>query len=239
MDLCMEHTPDMSSWPIDSRPVTFEVDVEGLSLVVIPVSSLTVRQSQPDFERFEQSIFAEIRKKTRSEDIRDDPVFRAYRDLYWRFGMDPTKTRVSSEALVRRIVVGEDLWRISDLVDVVNLASAYHKIPIGLVDVSQIVGQLRVRTARVGEVFRRIGGSEIVCRGREIVLADDLKIVCFGYASYDSDLTRVTNKTRNVLVILYGAPGVESVMSSAVDVTLQMLSRWLSCTVGEPRVYRR
>jgi len=41
------------------------------------------------------------------EGLKEDPVVRAYRDFYWRLGIDPTKVRPSSEALARRALRGE------------------------------------------------------------------------------------------------------------------------------------
>jgi DNA/RNA-binding domain of Phe-tRNA-synthetase-like protein len=135
--------------------------------MVARLTELDLGKSSPDFEKYEQELFGEIRSRTTLDDVKDDPIFRSYRDLYWTFGMDPTKLRVSSEALLRRIVRGLNFWRISTLVDVANLVSAYHKLPIGLIDEAALVGDLVVRTAHKGEGFERIGGKQLTCRGRE------------------------------------------------------------------------
>jgi len=214
------------------RAVRFDVQREGLSLMVARLTELDLGKSSPDFEKYEQELFGEIRSRTTLDDVKDDPVFRSYRDLYWTFGMDPTKLRVSSEALLRRIVRGLNFWRISTLVDVANLVSAYHKLPIGLIDETALVGDLVVRTAHKGEVFERIGGKQLTCRGREIVLADDEKIICFGYATHDSDRTKVTPKSKTILLLIYGAPVVTpDMMASAANLTLEMVDRWVACTV--------
>ncbi len=225
----------MSSIP----KLRFEVEREGLSAWLAKLSDLKLGKSSKEFEVYEQNIFSEIRSKDDLDSMKDDPLFRSYRDLYWTFGMDPTKLRVSSEALRRRILRGLNLWRISDVVDVANLASAFHKLPIGLVDDAQRVGELRVRTAQKGEEFVRIGGKTIHCRGREIVLADDEKIICFGYATHDSEQTKVGPETRDVLFLIYGAQAATNlVMKSAVETTTGMISRWLDCTVVGHRIYR-
>jgi len=200
--------------------------------MVARLTELDLRKSDSDFEKYEQELFGEIRSRTTLDDVKDDPIFRSYRDLYWTFGMDPTKLRVSSEALLRRIVRGLNFWRISTLVDVANLASAYHKLPIGLIDETTLIGNIVVRTAHKGEVFERIGGKQLVCRGREIVLADDEKIICFGYATHDSERTKATPKSKSILLLIYGAPVVTlDMMTSAANLTLGMVDRWVTCTV--------
>jgi len=214
------------------RAVRFDVQREGLSLMIARLAELDLGKSGPDFEKYEQELFGEIRSRTTLDDVKDDSIFRSYRDLYWTFGMDPTKLRVSSEALLRRIVRGLNFWRISTLVDVANLASAYHKLPIGLIDEATLVGDLVVRTANKGEIFERIGGKQLTCRGREIVLADDEKIICFGYATHDSERTKVTPKSKSILLLIYGAPIVTpDMMTSAANFTLEMVRRWVACTI--------
>ncbi|TXT55845.1 MAG: hypothetical protein BAJATHORv1_30228 [Candidatus Thorarchaeota archaeon] len=218
--------------------VTFETS-EKLSIGILPLVETNVSGSLPDFQEFEASIFNEIRLKFNDLDsLSNYSPFRSYRDLYWRHGMDPTKIRVSSEALVRRILKRENLWRISNIVDTANLASAYHSLPIGLIDSAYLKGNLSVRTAERGEVFERIGGKSIICRGREIVLADADKIVCFGFASYDSQKTRVRENSRDILLLIYGAPVVsETSMNDAMEKTKMIIEQWVECEFGRLAFY--
>ncbi|MFW9792923.1 MAG: B3/4 domain-containing protein [Candidatus Thorarchaeota archaeon] len=222
----------------ESPRIRFEVDRPGLSVSLIMLEDLKVGRSSSSFEEYEKETFEEIRTHMTLEEAKDDPIFRSYRDLYWTFGMDPTKLRVSSEAVLRRILRGLNLWRISNIVDIVNLASAYHKIPIGLIDAVKLKGDLVVRTAFNGEIFQRIGGKLIICRGREIVVADQEKIVCFGFATHDSERTMITPDSSRVLVLLYGAEVVtKDVMDNALRITLDMIDQWLDCRVSKPMIF--
>lgn len=225
---------------LDKRPsISFEVDRPGLSVAMVILDKLKVGQSTSSFEAYEQETFKEIRSQMTLEEAKDDLIFRSYRDLYWTFGMDPTKLRVSSEAVLRRILKGLNLWRISDIVDIVNLASAYHKIPISLIDASKLKGDLVIRSAFKGELFQRIGSKIIMCRGREIVVADDQKIVCFGYATHDSERTMITKDSSRVIVLLYGAEVVtRDVMDEALKITLEMIDQWLDCRVSKPTIFK-
>jgi len=223
----------------DEGPIIrFEVDRPNLKVAMVILDELKVGESTSSFEEYERETFKEIRSKIKLDETKDDPIFRSDRDLYWTFGMDPTKLRVSSEAVLRRILKGMNLWRISDVVDIINLASAYHKIPIGLIDASKLKGDLLIRSALNGEVFQRIGGKTIMCRGREIVVADEEKIVCFGYATHDSERTMITKETKRALVLLYGAEIVTSdLMSIALRITIDMIDQWLDCRVSEPILF--
>jgi len=224
--------------PSDTHVLRFEVNRPGLSIGMVVLDDLKVGSSGPSFELYEQETFKELRSLMTLEGVKDDPIFRSYRALYWTFGMDPTKLRVSSEAVLRRILKGQNLWRISDVVDIINLASAYHKIPISLVDLTKLDGTLVVRTAKDGEIFQRIGGKTIMCRGREIVIADDKKIVCFGYATHDSERTMITQESKHVAMLLLGSDAItKQLMNDALQITLEMIDQWLDCKVSEPVLF--
>ncbi|MHA1289940.1 MAG: hypothetical protein ACTSPB_21370, partial [Candidatus Thorarchaeota archaeon] len=67
----------------------------------------------------------------------------------------------------------------------------------------------------------------------------DKKIVCFGYATHDSEYTMITNESNNILVLLYGADFVsKSMMEQALKVTIDMIGLWLDCEVSEPMFFR-
>ncbi len=218
--------------------IRFETSPTGVSIVVIELDNLNLTKSSKAFEDYEQSLFQHIRSNNELNDLGSEQLIKSYRALHWTYGIDPTKKRVSSEAVLRRVLKGENLWRISNLVDVVNLASAYHKIPIGLIDASKTSGQLVLRQARHGEVFVRIGGEELECRGRELVLADDKGIICYGFAIHDSDRTKVTRESKRVILLLYGAPNAtRNIMEDATSFTLNMVKQWVDCTVSEPIRY--
>ena len=75
--------------------------------------------------------------RTRAESA---DVTAAVRTMYKRVGLDPTKTRPSSEALLRRVRKGDELPRINSLVDVINWCSLESQLPFGLYDRDQISG---------------------------------------------------------------------------------------------------
>jgi DNA/RNA-binding domain of Phe-tRNA-synthetase-like protein len=62
----------------------------------------------------------------------------AVRTMYKKVGIDPTKTRPSNEALLRRVRKGDTLPRINAAVDVINWCSLEFQLPYGLYDASKI-----------------------------------------------------------------------------------------------------
>lgn len=215
--------------------IRFETTPSGTSIMMVLLENLNLGKSSKSFETYEQELFKEIRTNNVLEELSTDLILQSYRSLHWTYGIDPTKKRGSSEAVLRRVLQGQNLWRISNLVDIVNLASAYHKIPIGLVDADKMSGDLVLRTAQKGELFQRIGGEPITCRGRELVLADEIGIVCYGFAIHDSERTKVTSASQRVLMLHYGAQVVsKDNLMAATSFTIELVKRWVDCSISEP-----
>lgn len=141
------------------------------------------------------------------ENLRKNPIVRAYRDFYWRIGIDPTKQRPASEALARRILSGSGLPPINNVVDAGNLASAETLIPIGLYDLDKVSGELVLRFAKPGEQFIDITGKVKKLDPNVIVLADDQGLIHV-FPHRDSTRTMITWETKRVLIVGCGVPGV-------------------------------
>ena len=170
----------------------------------------STRRGRPEeLEEFVRDAVREIRGKYQLSTLKDIPLFRAYRDFFWRLGIDPTKERPSAEALVRRVLSGKPFPAINNLVDAYNVASMLSGIPIATFDADTIFGpKIELRFAKEGELFIGIGMRKPVqLSGHELVMADGQGPIAI-YPYRDSDRTKVTERTVRVLVVACGAPGV-------------------------------
>ncbi len=147
----------------------------GLGVLEVKINDVSVRRSNKDLEQFKKDKQEEIRKRIPSLDVvKDLPVLRAYRNFYWKVGIDPTKTRAAGEALIRRILGGRDLPTVNTLVDSYNIASAESSFAIAAFDADVIdSANLMMRTANKGETFKGIGmDAPISLSGVEVVIED-------------------------------------------------------------------
>ena len=124
----------------------------------------------------------------------------AVRSMYKKVGIDPTKRRPSSEALLRRVRKGDPLPRINSMVDVCNWCSLEFQLPYGLYDAAQIDGDVVLRLGLPGESYAGIRKDDVHVGGR-IALAD--RIGPFGNPTSDSARTMVTTATVGALVIVF------------------------------------
>jgi DNA/RNA-binding domain of Phe-tRNA-synthetase-like protein len=164
------------------------------------------RSRREVFHLLVEELKNEIRDKIQTLDrLKDDPAIRSLRSFYWKIGIDPTKTRPSSEALVRRMF-RKGLPSINNLVDAGNLASARSFIPIGLYDIERMEGSPTLRLSREGESFNGIGGKEEVLNEGVPVLSDEAGVIHI-YPHRDSLRTMIREDTRDVLMISCGVKG--------------------------------
>ena len=124
----------------------------------------------------------------------------ATRAMYKRCGIDPTKTRPSSEALLRRVRKGDPLPRVNGLVDIINWCSAETQIAYGLYDLARVQPPVMLRLGAPGEGYDGIRKDRVNVEGR-LTLADEHGP--FGNPTSDSARTMTTPATTEVLVVLY------------------------------------
>ena len=143
----------------------------------------------------------------------------AVRTMYKKVGLDPTKTRPSNGALLRRVRKGDTLPRINSAVDIVNWCSLEFQLPYGLYDASKIAGEVTMRLGVEGEKYAGIRKDEVNVGGR-ITVADGNGP--FGNPTSDSARTMVTPATTELLVVIYApieiaSPQLERVLATTAE----------------------
>jgi DNA/RNA-binding domain of Phe-tRNA-synthetase-like protein len=183
--------------------VRCEIDVD---VVALELYELEVTSPREDFE-------LEIKRTAqavRSGEV--GPLDRA-RQLYRRFGVDPTRVRPSSEALLRRLKKGELMPRVNSLVDVANSLSIQLQVPVGLYDLEKVKGdELVIRLGAEGERYEGIGKERVNVAGR-ICVAD--AVGACGNPSADSQRTMITTDTERAAWIYFLPVGEDDIDRTA------------------------
>jgi DNA/RNA-binding domain of Phe-tRNA-synthetase-like protein len=209
---------------MDSR---LEAAFPQLRALICEIRGVKVVKRSSELESFKAELIKQVRKQHSLESLKDLPTARAYRDFFWRVGVDPTKNRPAAEALIRRILRGGTIPNINTLVDAYNLASIKTEIALAAFDLDRLKGDLLMRFAEKGEEFMGIGMQKpIVLQGGEIVVSDSEKLVAV-YPHRDADNTKVTEKTKNVVLVICGVPGIpEETLRNAKQVAIEYITRF-------------
>lgn len=168
--------------------------------------------------------------------INQRPAIAATRRLYKALGKDPGRYRVASEQLCRRIIRGLGPYRLTTLIDVVNLVSIASGYPISGLDADCIEGPLmEMGVGRAGEVYHGIGRGELNIEGMP-VYRDALGGIAT--PTSDEERTKFTLDTTHVQICI-NAFGEEMPLAQAVDWMVQLLSRYTQATDVETKIVKR
>jgi DNA/RNA-binding domain of Phe-tRNA-synthetase-like protein len=126
------------------------------------------------------------------------------RNMYKRFGIDPTKTRPSSEALLRRVRKGNPLPRINSLVDISNWCSVELQWCYGLYDLSKVAPPVELRRGRAGEEYPGIRKDAVHLEGRPALVDASGP---FGNPTSDAARTMVTPATTTAMYVIFAPAG--------------------------------
>jgi len=126
-----------------------------------------------------------------------------WRKAYSSFRTDPSKFKCSSEALVRRVLKGDNIRHINKLVDAYNYTSLKYKTPVGGEDLASIKETVWLKIAEGGEHFVALGSTdpEFPERG-EVVYVSGKEILCRKWNWRESDRTKLTENTENAILVI-------------------------------------
>ena len=178
---------------------------------------------------------ADYRQRYTTESIKLMPSIEATREAYKRCGKDPSRYRPSGEALVRRTLKGNDLYHVSTLVDLINLASIAYGYSIGGFDAERIQGNtLTLGIGREGEPYEGIGRGALNIEGLP-VYRDSQGGICT--PTSDHERTKITLGTTHLLSIVNGYDGNRENTLRCAQYIQQLLSRYADSDGGEIIVF--
>ena len=127
------------------------------------------------------------------------PKIKVSRDGYKKLGKDPSHTRLACEALLRRVVKGDELYRLGDIIDLGNILSIKTMRSVCVVDADKIVGDVTIRIGTKEDEYYGINRGQINV-DKIPLYTDDLGP--FGNPTSDTDRTKVTGNTKNILIMI-------------------------------------
>lgn len=157
---------------------------------------------------------AEVRNRLRLETLSEQPAVAGLRRLFRRAGCDPTRYRSGSEALLRRVLKGEEVPEVHPLVDLGNLVALELAANVCVMDADRAAPPFVFRAGRPGEEMLSLRGP-FDCAGKPLLIDEvgpaDVPIT-------GADRLRVTEATRRAWLIVYLPAGVVSAEDASAAV---------------------
>lgn len=195
------------------------IDLPGVKLGTVEADDVRIVLVHPELAQLMDRVCEQKRREFSVESLPDAEPVRSVRAMFREWGMDPSKYRPSSEALLRRVVQGKGLYRVSNIVDIGNLGSIETGWPYGCYDRSRIQPPIVFRNGAAGERYERVGKEMWHLEGRPVLADADGP---FGSPISDSTRSMIAESTREALIVIYapaGAPdaALESATAKAAE----------------------
>lgn len=179
---------------------------------------------------------AKYREQLTTESLKQMPSIEATRRVYRACGKDPSRYRPASEALIRRMLQGKELYQRDTLVDLINLASIAFGYSIGGFDVDRFVGDtLTLGVGRHDEPYEGIGRGMINIEGLP-VYRDAAGGV--GTPTSDHERTKIQMSTTRLVVLINGYDGCEERVCANAEYIQQLLRRYAGSDGGAYAIYK-
>lgn len=181
--------------------MSFEIKIEGTS------DSL-----KDEIRKIEN----EVIKDLTLENLLKQPRIEAARVGYRRLGKDPSRYRLATEALLRRLIKGNGLYFINNAVDIGNILSVRTQRSVAVLDEDKIIGDILIRIGEE-EPYEGIGRGNINIKNIPVYCD---QIGPFGTPTSDTPRTRITEQTSNVLLFITsfnGKDGLEEDVTMAKE----------------------
>lgn len=150
-------------------------------------------------DKYLEKMYLEYPSLYNYELITQIPKLKNTRDGYKKMGKDPSHTRPACEALLRRIVKGNKLYRLGDVIDVGNILSVLTLRSVCVVDLDKIVGDVVIRLGTKEDIYEGINRGLINVTNIPVYTDN---VGPFGCPTSDTLRTCVTNTTKKVLVMI-------------------------------------
>ena len=178
-----------------------KIALPGVKLGIVEADEVRVVSADPELAKLMDEVCARKRREFTVETLAESEPVRAVRAMFREWGMDPSKYRPSSEALLRRVVQGKGLYRVSNVVDIGNLGSHRDRLAVRMLRPRRKLARPSHSVmAPAGEKYEGIGKQIWHLEGRP-VLADPQGP--FGSPISDSTRSMITESATQVMIVIY------------------------------------
>ena len=196
-----------------------------LKLGVIECQVRVTKDDDKLWEVINQNI-SQIEQSMTVEDVRNKSTISSSKDGYRKVGKDPNRYRLSAESLLRRIVNGKGLYKINNVVDLLNLASIKSGFSIGGYNADKIVGTIKMGLGQADEAYEGIGRGQLNVENLPL-FRDDMG--AFGSATSDSLRTQIDSNCQNLLMVFFSYQGEEELHEAMTHAT-DLLTEFATAT---------
>jgi len=208
-----------------------------LNIGIVIVKGIDNKGKNKEIDKLLKEVEDYINLNFTPEALSKHEMISPWRTVYSEFGSKPSKYHSSIEALMRRILKGNKIPLVSKLVDLYNYLSLKHLIPMGSDDIDKVDGDILLTFAEGSEKFAPLGSPDVIENPDkdEVVYKDSSKILCRKWNWRDSDETKITEDSKNVILYVEGLPPISR--KKLISVCKELAELITAFCKGEAKYY--
>lgn len=197
----------------------------NLGVLISNVEVMEVKEINEIITSIEKEIYNSIDIK----DVVNLPIIKDGRDSYKKYGKDPSRYRLATESLIRRLSKGNKLYRINNLVDLGNILSIKTRKSIAVLDFDKIKGNVLIRLGKKTDEYYGIGRGKLNIENIPLY-EDDLGP--FGSGTSDTERTMITPSTKRILLFIVSFSGITH-LESELEYAKELYSKYANSSKME------
>lgn len=197
-------------------------------------AEVSVKESSEELKHLINKESEKIKNSMAVEQIAKLPPIEGGRKAYRAFGKAPARYRLSSEALLRRIIKGKEMFFVNNIVEINNLLSIQSFYPICAFDLKQVGETVTFRLGEKDESYYGIG--------RGVLNIENLPVFsdtqgAFGSPTSDSERVKITTETKFLNMNIVSFNGEET-LSQHLNSLKELLETYAEARTIDEQIIR-
>ena len=181
-----------------------------------------------DIEELLNTVIDQQNEALQGQVVKNLKELEPYHNAMRSFGISVSRFLPSIEALLTRLVKTGNLPMISPVVNLTNVISLQHHVPIGTHDIDSLIGDLEIRQVKSDDIFE--GGEESSgFDNGEVVYASGNSIRTRRWIWRQMPVGLTSKDTKNLVFPIDGFSGNMETILTARDALASALQRYFGC----------
>ncbi len=209
--------------------LTVDENLKEIPVLYKSFSNIEVKKKSPKIKKWIKDLAEKTEKKYSEENWEKKDVFTKYTELHDKYSTEKDISP-ASQVLVQAIKEKGKIPNINTLVDMYNAVSALTGVSIGVHDISQIKGNVKLEILKKNQILKTIRKKDrFFAKKGEYAYTDGEGVIC-RLDVKQSDRTKITNKTTDIFVIMQGH---ESLDKETLEKTMELLEEGIELVKKE------
>jgi DNA/RNA-binding domain of Phe-tRNA-synthetase-like protein len=167
-----------------------------LRMAIVMGRGLRIRKHLKELENLIEVNMKKLRQKMENKKLTDFINIKSWRETYRQMGLNTRKYIPTAEALIRRVINGNNFPVINTAVNAYLAAALLTMLPIGGYDLAVVDGDISLRVSKGGELFEPRGREkmEFTVPG-EFVYSDNKTILTRHWNYSNCDRAKITENS--------------------------------------------